>query len=68
MGLSDKAQAILVFASVFLSALGTAAATIPSDLPSDWKATLLVVFWGMAAVGFALKEALGGSPPTTKTA
>jgi len=65
MGLSDKAQAFLLGLSAFFLALGTAGATLPGFVPEEYRTAFAMFFWLCGIIGFALKEALGGKPPTT---
>lgn len=58
-GLSDKAQAFLLALSAFFLALGTAGASIPDFVPSEYRVPFAVFFWLCGILGFALKEALG---------
>jgi hypothetical protein len=67
MGLSDKAQALLVAVSAGLMTFGTAAATIPSFVPDNIRVPVAVVAWLAGVVGFSLKEALGGQAPAAST-
>jgi len=66
MGLSNRAQAVLVGLSAGLGAFGTAAATIPDFVPIEFKVPLAVISWLAGIVGFSIKEALGGQAPSQK--
>jgi hypothetical protein len=63
MGLSDRGQALAVFISSVLIALGTAGATLPNFIPDDFKVEFAVMFWIFGIIGFAFKEAVGGQAP-----
>jgi hypothetical protein len=63
MPLSNNAQAILLSLSAFFLALGTAAAAIPEWLPFEIRYYVAAFFWICGIIGFALKEAVGGTPP-----
>lgn len=66
-GLSDQAQAILVFISALLIALsGVSVATFPDP----YKTPMTLIFAIAGALGFAIKEALGlisSTPSPTPT-
>jgi hypothetical protein len=66
MGLSNRAQAVLVGLSAGLGAFGTAAAVIPDFVPVEFKVPLAVISWLAGIVGFSIKEALGGQAPSQK--
>jgi len=61
MGLGNKAQAFANGLSAFFIAIGTATATIPSEIPPEYKAPLAIFFWMCGIIGFAIKEALGSA-------
>jgi hypothetical protein len=64
MPLSDNAQAIVVFVSALLIALGTAAAALPTGLDVTFRIYVFSAFTVAGAIGFALKEALGSTGTT----
>ncbi|HLE74931.1 MAG TPA: hypothetical protein VI864_02675 [Candidatus Bathyarchaeia archaeon] len=66
MGLSNKAQAVLVGLSAGMIAFGTAAAAIPDFVPPEYKVPIAVTAWLAGVVGFSIKEALGGQPPKSE--
>ncbi len=59
MGLSNRAQAILVGLSAGLGAFGTAAAVIPDFVPAELKMPIAVAAWMAGILGFSIKEAMG---------
>ena len=59
MGLNDSQQALVLFMSALLMMLATVA--VPSDLP--YASAIKIALFLAGAIGFALKEALGGKPP-----
>ncbi len=63
MALSNEVQAFILALSTFFIVIGTYTAAIPDVVPSDIRVAISIVFWFMGIIGFALKEALGGSPP-----
>jgi len=65
LGLTNRAQAFLVGLSTFFLALGTAGASLPGFVPEEYRVPFAMFFWLCGIVGFALKEALGGVPPST---
>ena len=64
MGLTNNQQAIMVFVATVLVALGTTTIAVPSSLPDTWKYAIALVLYFCAALGYALKEALGTSTQT----
>ena len=60
-GLSDKSQAVLMFASTFSVTLAAAGAVLP--VPDIVKPYWILGFGLLGAVGIALKEALGNNSP-----
>ncbi len=60
-------QAVILSLAGFFLALGTAGAAIPDFVPQEYRVPFAVFFWICGIIGFALKEALGGQPPTQKT-
>jgi len=66
VGLSNKAQAVLVGLSAGMIAFGTAAAAIPDFVPPEYKVPIAVTAWLAGVVGFSIKEALGGQPPKSE--
>jgi hypothetical protein len=67
LGLSDKAQAIVVAVSGFCITLGTAGASIPNFVPDQYRVPFATFFWICGIIGFSLKEAMGGQAPVTST-
>jgi hypothetical protein len=63
MGLSNKAQAVLVGVSSGLIVFGTAAVAVPDFIPSEFKVPIAAIAWVAGVVGFSIKEALGGQAP-----
>jgi hypothetical protein len=60
-GLSDKTQAELTFVSAVSVTVAASAAVLP--VPDQAK-PYWILFWGLlGALGFAIKEALGSTPP-----
>jgi hypothetical protein len=68
MGLSNRVQAVLVGVSAGLGAFGTAAAVIPDFVPHEYRVPIAVTAWLSGIVGFSVKEALGGQPPSKDSA
>jgi hypothetical protein len=64
MGLSNRAQAVLVGVSAGLGAFGTDAAAIPDFVPPEYRVPIAVTAWLAGIVGFSVKEAFGGQAPT----
>jgi hypothetical protein len=67
IGLSDRAQAILLLVSSALIGASGLVASLPSDIPQDARGYVALFLLIMGAVGFALKEALGGQGPSGST-
>jgi hypothetical protein len=66
MGISNRAQAVLVGVSAGLGAFGTAAAAIPDFVPIEYKVPIAVTSCLAGIVGFNIKEALGGKAPVVE--
>ena len=63
-GLSDKAQAVLTFFSA--ASIGVAASAVLVPVPEDVKPYWVMFFGLLGAIGFGVKEALGGQAPVAK--
>jgi hypothetical protein len=69
MALSNNQQAIVVFIASFFTALGVLVAAIPTEtIPNPYKLIIAGILLLAGPIGFALKEAAGGTPAPTPAA